>query len=60
MKTLICAAMLAGALVAGVASAQSGPPVPVPVAPPALLAPDAPREAIAAWLAQWLDRLPGH
>ncbi len=51
-------AAMALLLAAGAAAAQAPPPAAVsqpgaaPIAPPALLAPDAPREAIGAWLAQ--------
>ena len=61
-KGLRAALTTALLLAASAAGAQPAPPAPVaqggaaPVAPPALLAPDAPREAIGAWLAQ---NLPG-
>ena len=53
MKTLVRVAILASLLAAGTAAAQAPPPGGgASVAPPALLAPDAPREAIAACLGQ--------
>jgi len=52
MKRANVAAVVAAIVCAPSAMAQTPPPGAAPVAPPALLAPDAPREAIAAWLAQ--------
>ena len=53
MKGIKSFALVAAIVCAGTAGAQPRPPVGVAqAAPPALLAPDAPREAIAAWLAQ--------
>jgi len=53
MKGAKSVALVAAIVCAGTAGAQTRPPVgAAQAAPPALLAPDAPREAIAAWLAQ--------